>query len=73
MFALLRTYLGVDYDVSLHLTISTRLLPRPRLGDSNLFSGYNIMLGLRDNNEDQMPQTVRMRIEKMRKVVFDDE
>lgn len=73
VFAMLRTYLGVDYDVSLHLTIPTRLLPRPRLGDPNLFSGYNMMLGLTDDNEDQMPKTMRMRVGRMRKVRFDDE
>jgi type VI secretion system protein ImpH len=66
VFALLRTYLGVDYDMSLHLTIRTRLLPRPRLGDPNLFSGYNIMLGLTDDNVDQMPQTMRMKVGRMR-------
>lgn len=33
VFALLKTYLGCDYDASLHLTIPIRLLPRPRLGD----------------------------------------
>lgn len=42
----------------LHLTIPVRLLPRPRLGDLDLFSEYNIMLGLLDDNENKMPQTM---------------
>lgn len=73
VFVLLKTYLGCDYDVSLHLTIPVRLLPRPRLGDPDLFLGYNIMLGLRDGNEDQMPQTMRMRIGKLRGRDFDED
>jgi len=56
-------YSGVDYDLSPHLTLSTRLLPRPRLDDRGLFSGYNIILGLRDDNEKQMPETIRVRWE----------
>jgi type VI secretion system protein ImpH len=68
VFALLRTYLGVDYDLSPHLTLPTCLLPRPRLGDRDLFSGYNIMLGLRDDNEEQMPETIRVRVGRVRKV-----
>lgn len=67
VMALLRTYLGCDYDVRLRLTIPTRLLPVPRLGDSGLFSGYNMMLGLRDDNLDQMPKTTRIRVGRLRK------
>lgn len=66
VFALLRTYLGCDYDARLHLTIPTKLLPVPRLGDANLFSGYNIMLGLRDDNHDVMPKTARIRVGNLR-------
>lgn len=73
VFELLKTYLGCDYDASLYLTVQVRLLPRPRLGDPDLFSGYNIMLGLRDDNEDQMPQTMRMRVGKLRGRDFDEE
>lgn len=73
VFALLKTYLGCDYDASLHLTIPVRLLPRPRLGDPGLFAGYNVMMGLRDDNEDQMPQTMRMKVGKLRGRDFDDE
>ena len=73
VFELLKTYLGCDYDASLYLTVQVRLLPRPRLGDPDLFSGYNIMLGLRDDNEDQIPQTMRMRVGKLRGRDFDEE
>lgn len=66
VFALLRTYLGCDYDARFHLTIPTKLLPTPRLGDPNLYSGYNIMLGLRDDNHDEMPKTMRMRVGRLR-------
>lgn len=69
VFALLRTYLGCDYDVRLHLTLPTRLLPTPRLGETNLYSGYNIMLGLRDDNHDEMPKTMRMRVGRLRNAV----
>lgn len=66
VFAMLRTYLGCDYDVRLYLTIPTKLLPSPRLGETNLYSGYNIMLGLRDDNHDEMPKTLRIRLGKLR-------
>ncbi|ECA1950241.1 type VI secretion system baseplate subunit TssG [Salmonella enterica subsp. enterica serovar Virchow] len=66
VMALLRAYLGCDYDVRLWLTIPTRLLPVPRLGDPGLFSGYNMMLGLRDDNLDQMPKTTRMKVGRLR-------
>lgn len=66
VMALLRTYLGCDYDVRLWLTIPTRLLPVPRLGSPGLFSGYNMMLGLRDDNLDQMPKTTRIKVGRLR-------
>ncbi|QLK60361.1 type VI secretion system baseplate subunit TssG [Enterobacteriaceae bacterium Kacie_13] len=66
VMALLRTYLGCDYDVRLWLTIPTRLLPVPRLGDSGLFSGYNMMLGLRDDNLGEMPKTTRIKVGRLR-------
>jgi len=31
------------------------------------------MLGLRDDNEDQMPQTMRMKVGKLRGTDFDEE
>jgi len=66
VMALLRTYLGCDYDVRLWLTIPTRLLPVPRLGDAGLFSGYNMMLGLRDDNLGEMPKTTRIKVGRLR-------
>ena len=72
VFELLKTYLGCDYDANLHLTVPVRLLPRPRLGDPDLYLGYNIMLGLRNDNEDRMPQTMRMKVGKLRGRNFDD-
>jgi len=66
VMTLLRTYLGCDYDVRLWLTIPTRLLPVPRLGDTGLFSGYNMMLGLSDDNLDQMPKTARIKVGRLR-------
>lgn len=57
----------------MHLTIPVRLLPRPRLGDPDLFSGYNVMLGLRDDNEDKMPQTMRMKVGNLRGTDVDEE
>lgn len=73
VFALIKTYLGCDYDASPHLTIPVRLLPRPGLGDLDLFSEYNIMLGLRDDNENKMPQTMWMKVGKLRGADFDEE
>jgi len=64
--ALLRTYLGCDYDLRFWLTIPTRLLPMPRLGDAGLFNGCNMMLGLREENQSAMPETVRIRIGRLR-------
>jgi len=66
VMALLHTYLGCDYDVRLWLTIPTRLLPVPRLGDAGLFSGYNMMLGLRDDNLGEMPKTTRIKVGRLR-------
>lgn len=47
VMALLRTYMGCDYDLRFWLTVPTRLLQVPRLGDAGLFNGYNMMRGLR--------------------------
>lgn len=66
VMVLLRTYLGCDYDVRLWLTLPTRLLPIPRLGEPGLFSGYNVMLGLRNDNLEQMPKTIRIRVGRLR-------
>jgi type VI secretion system protein ImpH len=64
--ALLRTYLGCDYDLRFWLTVPTRLLPVPRLGDTGLFNGYNIILGLRKDNLDEMPESTRIRMNRLR-------
>ncbi len=66
VMALLHTCLGCDYDVRLWLTIPTRLLPVPRLGDPGLFSGYNMMLGLRKDNLGEMPKTTRIKVGRLR-------
>ena len=66
VMALLRTSLGCDYDVRLWLTIPARLLPVPRLGYPGLFSGYNVIPGLRDDNPDQMSKTVRIKLGRLR-------
>ena len=66
VMTLLRTYLGCDYDLRFWLTIPTRLLPMPRLGDAGLFNGYNMMLGLREDNQSAMPETVRIKVGKLR-------
>ncbi|WP_312584448.1 type VI secretion system baseplate subunit TssG [Atlantibacter sp.] len=69
---LLRVYLGCDYDVRLWVTIPTRLLPRPRLGDRRLFAGYNVMLGLDDGPvADGLPKTVRIRVGRLRDHEFE--
>ena len=62
VFTLLRVYLGCDYDVSLKLTIPIKLAPLPRLGDRSLLAGYNIVLGLREDNLDEMPKEVTMKL-----------
>ncbi len=66
VLALLRVYLGCDYDVRLWLTLPVKLLPLPRLGDRQLFAGYNVMLGLREDNLDEMPKTARIRVGRLR-------
>lgn len=67
VFTLMRTYLGCDYDVRLWLTLPTGLLPRPRLGDLGLFSGYNIMLGLDERPPaEDLPQTARIHVGRLR-------
>lgn len=60
VFTLLRVYLGCDYDASLKLTIPIELAPLPRLGDRSLLMGYNIVMGLRGDNLDEMPEKVTM-------------
>lgn len=72
VFAMLKVYLGCDYDASLHLMLPTRLLPPPRLGDPGLFIGYNVMLGLREDNLDEMPDMFTMKVGKLRNGKFDD-
>ncbi len=70
IFTLLHIYLGCDYDVRLKLTIPVKLASLPRLGDRALppLSGYNIVLGLRDDNRDDMPKQMAMgRIRDKRK------
>lgn len=66
VFTLLRVYLGCDYDASLKLTIPIKLAPLPRLGDHLLLSGYNIVLGLREDNLDEMPKEVTMKLGRIR-------
>jgi type VI secretion system protein ImpH len=66
VFTLLRVYLGCDYDASLTLTIPMKLAPLPRLGDPALMAGYNVVLGLREDNLEQMPAEVKMRLGRIR-------
>lgn len=66
VFSLLRVYLGCDYDLQLWVTIPTRFLPVPRMGDDRLFSGCNVMLGLRDDNLEDMPLTARISVGNVR-------
>ncbi|WP_037384358.1 type VI secretion system baseplate subunit TssG [Serratia sp. DD3] len=66
IIALLQVYLGCDYDLQLWLTLPTALLPMPRLGETPLFAGYNIMLGLDDDNLDELPQTARVWVGRLR-------
>lgn len=66
VFTLLRVYLGCDYDASLTLTIPMKLAPLPRLGDRTLFAGYNVVLGLREDNLDKMPEQVTMKLGRIR-------
>lgn len=66
VFSLLRVYLGCDYDASLELTIPMRLAPVPRLGDRSLLMGYNVVLGLREDNLGEMAERVRMKVGRVR-------
>lgn len=66
VFSLLGIYLGCDYDASLTLTIPMSLAPVPRLGDPFLLSGYNVVLGLREDNLDEMPRQVTMNLGRVR-------
>ncbi|WP_447866110.1 type VI secretion system baseplate subunit TssG [Rahnella bonaserana] len=66
VFTLLRVYLGCDYDASLTLTIPVKLAPLPRLGDRSLLMGYNVVMGLREDNLDDMPAEVTMKLGRIR-------
>ncbi|MBU9825118.1 type VI secretion system baseplate subunit TssG [Rahnella perminowiae] len=66
VFTLLRVYLGCDYDASLKLTIPIELAPLPRLGDRSLLMGYNVVMGLREDNRDEMPKEVTMKLGRIR-------
>ncbi|WP_047608874.1 type VI secretion system baseplate subunit TssG [Rahnella aquatilis] len=66
VFTLLRVYLGCDYDASLKLTIPIELAPLPRLGDRSLLMGYNVVMGLREDNLDDMPEQVKMKLGRIR-------
>lgn len=66
VFTLLRVYLGCDYDASLKLTIPMKLAPLPRLGDRSLLAGYNVILGLREDNPNEMPAEVKMKLGRTR-------
>lgn len=66
VFTLMRVYLGCDYDASLTLTIPIKLAPLPRLGDRSLLMGYNVVLGLREDNLDEMPVQVKMKLGRIR-------
>ena len=66
VFSLLRVYLGCDYDASLSLSIPIKLAPLPRLGDDSLLAGYNVVLGWREDNLDEMPELVTMKLGRIR-------
>lgn len=66
VFRLLRVYLGCDYDASLTLTIPMELAPLPRLGDPWLLMGYNVVMGLREDNLEEMPEQVKMKLGQIR-------
>jgi len=66
VFTLLRVYLGCDYDASLSLTIPMKLAPLPRLGDRSLMMGYNVVMGLREDNLDDMPAEVTIKLGRIR-------
>ena len=67
---LLRTYLGCNYGLRFWLTLPTRLLPVPRLGNNGLFNGYNMMLGLREDNLDDIPASTRIRMGRLRENIL---
>ena len=56
----------LHYDASLKLTIPIELAPLPRLGDRSLLMGYNVVMGLREDNRDQMPKEVTMKLGRIR-------
>lgn len=66
VFTLLRVYLGCDYDASLKLTIPLKLAPLPRLGHRSLRMGYYVVMGLREDNLDEMPKQVTMKLGRIR-------
>lgn len=66
VFTLLGVYLGCDYDASLKLTIPIELAPLPRLGDRSLLMGYNVVMGLREDNLDDMLEKVTMKLGRVR-------
>ena len=69
---LLRVYLGCDYDARLTLTIPIKLAPLPRLGDRSLLMGYNVVMGLREDNLDEMPEQVTMKLGRIRDKTNED-
>lgn len=66
VFVLLKTCLGQDYDVRFWLTLPVRLLPRPQLGNRRLLNGYNILLRLKEDNQSDGAQTVRIATGRLR-------
>ncbi|MBV6820163.1 type VI secretion system baseplate subunit TssG [Rahnella sp. PD12R] len=53
---LLRVYLGWRYGARLELTVPTRLLPAPVLGDNPFRLGLTGVLGLDDETSDDIPE-----------------
>jgi type VI secretion system protein ImpH len=66
VLTLLRVYLGCDCDANLTLIILMKLAPLPRQGDPMLMAGYNVVLGLREDNMDEMPEEVKMKLGRIR-------
>lgn len=66
VFMLLGVYLGCDYDASLTLTIPMSLAPLPQLGNPDLLAGYNVVLGLREDNLATLPAQVTMNLGRLR-------
>lgn len=64
---LLRTYLSCDHELRFWLTLPTRQLPVPRLGDAGMFNGYNMMLGF-NNAGDESSETARIKVGRLRDV-----